>query len=159
MGKSTSDRSIWLFVILYLAFLVGLFFLMKLITPLPYILLICTTFLSYLIYKGKLPGIARKDGSSVIALLFVIIVVATSAFMSKPYIYKNYVGKYIVPGEMVTRTVTVEADEGPNTWEEKRNYWEPKTKTGETIMEIIGWFEFWIDSWCIYSVSKIPFKI
>ena len=41
---------------------------------------------------------------------------------------------------MVSRTVTVEADEGPNTWEERRTYWEPKTKSGKTIMDIISWF-------------------
>jgi hypothetical protein len=115
---------------------------MKFVTLLPYILLIVTTFLSYLIYKGKLTAIAPDDASSVIGMLFFVIVIAGIAFLAKPYRYNNYIGKYIVSGKMVTRTVTVEADEGPSTWEERRTYWEPETKTGETIMDVIGWFNF-----------------
>ena len=43
---------------------------------------------------------------------------------------------------MVTKTVTIEADKSSNTWQEKRTYWQPNTKTGETIMSMIGWFNF-----------------
>jgi hypothetical protein len=142
MSKSTPNWEIWLYVILYLSFLGGLLYLMKFVTPLPYILLIVTTFLSYLIYKGKLTAIAHGDASSVIGMLLLVLAIAGIAFLAKPYRYNNYIGKYIVSGEMVTRTVVVEADEGPNVWEERRTYWEPQTKTGEIIMHIIGWFNF-----------------
>ncbi|MEJ7683605.1 MAG: hypothetical protein WKG06_38250 [Segetibacter sp.] len=129
MSKSTPDWEIWLYVILYFAFLGGLLYMINFVTPLPYILLFVTTFLSYLIYKEKLTTIARGDASSVIGMLWLIILIAGIAFLAKPYRYNNYIDKYIVAGKMVTRTVTVEADEGPNTWEERRTYWESETKT------------------------------
>lgn len=43
---------------------------------------------------------------------------------------------------MVTKSVLVEDDEGPNTWEELRTYWDPSTKAGEIAMDGIGWLNF-----------------
>lgn len=140
MSKSTLDWEVWLYIILYFAFLGGLLYLIKFITLLPYILLVIATFLSYLVYKQKLTAVNAKDGSSVLYMLWLVILVAAIAFIAKPQKYDKYIGKYIVRGKMVTKVVTVEADEGSNTWEEMRTYWEPNTKTGETIMNMISWF-------------------
>lgn len=140
MNKKTLDWEIWLYIFLYFVFLGGLLYLMKFVTALPYIVLLFVTLLSYLIYKGKLKSISRADSRSAISFLWSMILVAGMTIFATPHKYKNYIGKYIVPGKMITRTVTVEADEGQNTWQERRTYWQPKTKTGSTVMTIIGWF-------------------
>lgn len=142
MRKSTPNWEILLYVILYFAFLGGLLYMMKFLTPLPYILLIITTFLCYSIYKRKLTAIGHRDGSSVIAMLWLIIIVASIAFLAKPYRYNTFIARHIVAGKMVTRSGTVEADEGPNTWQEKRTYWEPETKSGKIVMDVIDFFNF-----------------
>jgi hypothetical protein len=82
-------------------------------------------------------------------MLWLVFMIAIIAFLAKPHRYDTYIGKYIVPGRMVTKTITVEADEGPNTWEEKRTYWQPDTKTGETIMSLISWFNLALVIGCI----------
>jgi hypothetical protein len=158
MSKSTPDWEIWLFVSLYFSFLGGLLYMMKFLTPLPYILLIVTTFLCYLIYKGKLTAIGHRDVSFVIAMLWLIIIVASIAFLAKPYRYNTFIAKHIVAGKMVTRSVTVEADEGPNTWREKRTYWEPETKSGKTVMEVIGFFNFALVVGSIYLCLRFYSK-
>ena len=140
MKKSTADWEIWLYVIIYFAFLAGLFYLINFITPLPYLLLIATTSIIYLIYKGKLSAIKPEDASSVIVMLFFVIVIAGLAFFTNPNRYKNYWGRLFVSGKMITKTVIVEVDEGPNTWEEERKVWEPDTNVGKNIMAMIGYF-------------------
>lgn len=133
-------------------------YVIKFVTPLPYILLIVTTLLSYLIYKGKLTAVRRQDRSSTIAILLLVIAVAGIAFLVKPYKYNSYIGQYVIPGKMITRTGVVEADEGPNTWEERRTYWQPETKTGETVMNVIGWLNFVIVAACFISCLKFYSK-
>ena len=125
MSKSTPDWEIWLYIILYFGFLVGLFYMVMLITPLPYILILVTTFLAYLIYKEKLTAIAQGDGSTFNYIMMLIIAITYASIIAKPFRYKNYIGKYIVSGKMVTRTVTVEAHEGPalGKREELRKFW------------------------------------
>ncbi|HRP33708.1 MAG TPA: hypothetical protein PKV73_17550 [Agriterribacter sp.] len=142
MKKLIDDWEIWFYVILFFTFLIGLFYLIKFITPLPYLLLIATTCIIYLIYKGKLTTVKREDSASVVGMLFFVIVLAGISFLANPYRYKNYLGQLFVSGKIVTKTVMVEADEGPNVWEERRKIWVPDTEAGETIMEMISYFNF-----------------
>lgn len=139
MIKKKTNWEIWLYILLYFVFLGGLLYLMKFVTALPYIVIFVFTLLSYLIYKGKLTLISRADASSAISSLWLLILVAGVTIFATPHRYKSYIGKYIVPGKMITRTVTVEADEGPSAWQERRTYWQPRTKTGNTVMSLIGW--------------------
>ena len=153
-----SNQKIWLYIILYIVFLGGLLYLMKFVTILPYLLLLSTTFLCYLIYKGKLKALAQNYVSSTIGLLLFVIVIAAIPFLAKPYKYNSFIGQYLVSGKMVTRTVLVEADEGPNTWEEERTYWQPETKFGKTMMDIIGWINFAIVISCFIFCLKFYLK-
>ncbi len=79
--------------------------------------------------------------------------------MAKPYRYSSYIGKYIVPGKMVTRMVTVEADEGPNSWEERRTYWKPRTKTSENNNGDNWLAQYRTNYSRIYYVPKILCKV
>lgn len=142
MKKITSGLQSWLYVLLYLAFLVGLIYMIRLVTPLPYILIVASILMSYLIYKGKVTAIAFEDASSFIAMFFMVICIGAVAFLVKPNRYNTYIAKNFIPGKNVTKIVTVEADEGSNTWKERRTYWQPKTATGEILMDILGWFNF-----------------
>ncbi|MCO5285401.1 MAG: hypothetical protein M9898_03220 [Chitinophagaceae bacterium] len=97
----------------------------RLLTPLPYSFILVTTFGAFLIYKEKLTAIAQGDGSTFNYIMMLIIAITYASIIAKPFRYKNYIGKYIVSGKMVTRTVTVEAHEGPalGKREELRKFW------------------------------------
>ncbi len=158
MKKTTADWEIWVYILCYFALLGGLVYLNQLITPLPYILIILTTSIVYLIYKDIWTIVKREDAASVIAMLFFVIVIADIAFFVKPDRYKNYLGQFFVSGKMTYKTVIVEADDAPNTWEERREIWQPDTKAGESVMDIIEYFNwgFMITSFvvCIKFYSK-----
>lgn len=109
MKNQTPNWEIWLYVILYLSFLGGLLYLTRFITPMPYIILIVGTLLSYLIYKEKLSAIDAENASSAIGMLSFVILVALLAFLAKPHRYDSYIGKYLVAGKMVTKTIMKKA--------------------------------------------------
>jgi len=127
------------FVFAYFALLIGLFLLIKANTLLPLILLITIPVFCYLIYKEKIPRLTYKDSSVIIFSLFFVIIILAIVVFAKPYVYESYLAQFVTDGKMVTEKVTVEADEGPATWEEVRTFWRPNTESGETAITLIGW--------------------
>lgn len=139
MKKKTPNWYVWVFVILYFAALVGLGYLIRIITVLPLILLLVTPIICYLIFKERIPGIAFEASSSIIFFLSFMIFIVMMVTLLKSYVYESYLGEFVVDGKMVTKTVLQEADDSPHTWEEERTYWVPNTEKGKRIMNLIEW--------------------
>lgn len=139
MKKKKTDWIVWLFVILYFGVIGGIIYLFKVVIASPIIGLIIIPTFCYLAYKERIPGITLKDSVGAIELTSFIIAISVFTIFAKTYVYESYLAEFVVDGHMVTKTVTVEADEGPGSWEEQRTYWQPNTLKGERVIKIIDW--------------------
>ncbi len=140
MVKKNSDYLIWIFVILIILASIGLIYLMAHIPALPLFFLCVLPIVSFLIYEEKLPKLNRKYNQSLLLINIIVVFYSCLIIIFSPYSYVSFLSRSIVDGRQVTRIVTMQADEGPNTWEESRTYWEPYSQKGERVMDFIGWF-------------------
>lgn len=140
MKTKTPDWKIWAIVILFFAFLGGLFYVMRYAKWLPLVIFIIIPLVSYCLYKDKISFVKYEATPEIILMLNFIWIVAMIYTAAKFHLVHNYLSEFIVDGRYEFRMVTMEADDSPATWEERKKLYIPNTVKGQRIMDFLELF-------------------